>query len=173
MDADADAIVVGTSHLDLRPLAACDEADLARLFADEEAMRNQCRLATREEARAYIAEHEACYAQIGFGQLAIIERDSGDFVGKCGFSSHHVDGYREFLLSHVIDPAHEASDYDLEALAAMIDYAFNELDFMRVVSIAKPANRRIRKILETLGMESEKRVEWEGHTCCLYVIHNC
>jgi len=172
MEADADAIVVDTSHLEMRPLAACDEADLAKLFADEKAMRNQCRVATREEARAYIAQHEECYARNGFGQLAIIERDSGAFIGKCGFSSHQIDGYREFILSHVIDPAREADDYDREALGAMIDYAFNDLDFMRVVSIAKPSNRRIRKVLEALGMESEKRVEWEGQAYCLYVIHN-
>ena len=172
MEADADAIVVGTSHLDLRPLAPSDEAELARLFADGKAMRNQCRVGDRDDARAYIDHHESFYDRHGFGQFAIIERDTGTFVGKCGFSSHEVDGFREFLLSHVIDPDHEASHYDREALEAMIDYAFNDLDFMRVVSIVKPRNRRIRNIVEKLGMETEKQVPWEGHTYCLYVIHN-
>ncbi|MCZ6836497.1 MAG: GNAT family N-acetyltransferase [Planctomycetota bacterium] len=172
MEASPGAIVFATPRLDLRPMATEDLAGLTKLFADERAMRNQCRLGDQEEARAYIERHQDFYDEHGFGQLTILERVSGKYVGKCGFSSLVIEDYREFILSHLIDPPFEMDDYDVEALEAMITFAFDDLDFMRVVSLVKPFNRRIERILKELGMSSEKEVVWDKNTYKLYVIHN-
>lgn len=172
MEAGPGAIVLATPRLDLRPLVMGDLKGLTLLFADGRAMRNQCRLGDVDDARAYIETHLDFYDHNGFGQFTVFERETGKYVGKCGFSSHEVDGYREFILSHLIDPNFEVFDYDLEALEAMINYAFDELDFMRVVSMVKPHNRRIERILKELGMTIEKEVAWEGHVYRLYTINN-
>ena len=171
-EADADAVVVGTPRLDLRPLAMGDLDELARLFADAAAMRNQCRLGDRDDARRYIESSQRCFDEYGFGQLAVIERATGAFVGKCGFTSHIVEGHREFILSHLIDPAFEPKDYDREAFEAMLRHAFDELDFMRVVCLVMPRNRRIIRMVEELGMESEREVNWDGRRFRLYVMHS-
>jgi len=171
-EADADAVVVGTPRLDLRPLALGDLDDLARLFADAQAMRHQCRVGDREDARRAIECSRRCFNEHGFGQLAVLERETGAFVGKCGFTSRIVEGHREFILSHLIDPAFEPRDYDREAFEAMLRHAFDELDFMRIVTLIKPGSRRLIRMVEQLGMESEREVSWEGQKFRLYVAHN-
>lgn len=174
MEASTSTIVLGTRRLDLRPLVMEDLDDLARLFADEKTMRNQCRLGTRDDAHAYIRHHLSFYDRNGFGQLTVIERETGVFVGKCGFSAHEVEGFREFLLSYLLDPKYEHTgyDYDDESFKAMCEYAFDELDFMRVVTIIKLRNKRIIRIAEDAGFECEKDVVWEGMKMRMYVRHN-
>jgi RimJ/RimL family protein N-acetyltransferase len=172
MEAGHGAIVIATPRLDLRPMALGDLKGLTMLFANGRAMRNQCRLGDVGDARAYIETHLDFYDHNGFGQFTISERETGKYVGKCGFSSHIIDGFREFILSHLIDPNFEVYDYDVEALETMIKYAFDDLDFMRVVSMVKPHNRRIERILKQLGMTVEREVAWDGHAYKLYTIHN-
>lgn len=174
MEAGASAIVLGTRRLDLRPLVMEDLGDLTRLFADEKTMRNQCRRGTRDDAQSYIRHHLKFYDLNGFGQLAVIERETGTFVGKCGFSAHEIDDFREFILNYLIDPVYEQNghDYDFESFAAMCEHAFNELDFMRVVTMIKPRNKRIIRVATENGFDKEKEVTWEGLKMHLYARQN-
>jgi RimJ/RimL family protein N-acetyltransferase len=85
----------------------------------------------------------------GFGQFAVIERASGEFVGRVG--PWHPEGWLDFEIGWTLRTASWGRGYATEAAARSIEHAFTDLNRTHVISLIHPENARSIRVAERLG----------------------
>lgn len=147
------------ARLTLRPLRPGDADVLAALYADAEAMRFiggvRCLAQVHEELEHTLAGYEVH----GFGPRAVIRREDGAFVGRCGVWLQEVDEAREVEVGYLVDPAFQGHGYATEAAAIVRDAAF-AAGAPRLVALVDPRNEPSRRVAAKLGMTLERITTW-------------
>lgn len=76
--------VLDTPRLTLRPPRAEDFPAWAAFMADPESARGRQEAAVGEGGRLHAADEAGAWALQGFGMFSVIERASGEWVGRVG-----------------------------------------------------------------------------------------
>jgi RimJ/RimL family protein N-acetyltransferase len=85
--------------------------------------------------------------------LAVVERESGGFVGHMVF--HPWFGRATQEIGWVISPACQNRGYATEAARALMAFAFGPLRRHRLVATCQPENAASWRVMEKLGMRRE------------------
>jgi ribosomal-protein-alanine N-acetyltransferase len=90
-------------------------------------------------------------------QLAIFEREraGGRVVGVCNFTAFIRSAFHACYLGYSIGRREEGRGLMYEALAAAINYAFEDLRLHRVMANYVPTNERSGRLLRRLGFTVE------------------
>ena len=109
-----------------------------------------------------------------YGDRAIILKTSGDLIGACGYvpcldafyllpnfdqsggSTLVKRNTTELGLFYAIARAYRKQGYATEAALALIEYAFQTLDLVRVVATTEYTNAGSISVMQKLGMRVEK-----------------
>jgi RimJ/RimL family protein N-acetyltransferase len=84
----------------------------------------------------------------------MIERETGAFVGDLAF--HWVsEEHRTGEIGYVVAPAHKGKGYAVEGSRALLDWAFRDGGFHRMIGRIEPRNVASARVLEKLGMRHE------------------
>jgi [ribosomal protein S5]-alanine N-acetyltransferase len=76
-------------------------------------------------------------------------------VGVANLSSIVRGPFQACFLGYGLDASLEGGGYMFEALARLLDFAFDELGLHRVMANYRPENERSGRLLERLGFERE------------------
>lgn len=167
--------VLETERLTLREWRQTDVDGLARMYVDHETMRfiSDSGTATRDEAAQHVNDLMYHWDEHGFGQWAVEERSSGEFVGRIGLTQRQ-DFDRDVEVGWVVERSRRGRGYATEGGSASIHHAFETLGLQRLVSVVAPDNVASRRVEEKLGLrviaEREStyrpgfRVLWYGIT---------
>jgi ribosomal-protein-alanine N-acetyltransferase len=82
----------------------------------------------------------------------IVRRADGRLLGTCGFvwlRPHSAE------IGYDLARACWGKGYMYEALSALLDYAFFDLDLNRIEALVMPANMRSKRLLKRLGFAHE------------------
>jgi RimJ/RimL family protein N-acetyltransferase len=111
--------VAATPRLLLRRWEAGDAAITDGIYDDVETMRwfGDGRTFTREQVAKAIAGIIADYATHGYGNYAVVERESAAVIGHCG--AHHVAGRDWVELDFALGKRWWGRGYATEAVAAV------------------------------------------------------
>jgi RimJ/RimL family protein N-acetyltransferase len=109
---------------------------------------------------AQLAHIRAHWELHGFGQFAVVERESGRVVGRSGASYHRL-WPQDAEVGWGIEPDAWGRGYGTEAGAAAIAYAFDRLDVPRIVSIIHPENTASIRVAEKLGERPVATLPWD------------
>lgn len=161
---------IETARLTLRPFAPDDLDAVASLMADPEVMRWLGGTMKRAEAAAWIDKHVAHHERHGFGRLAVLERDTGELVGRCGVACWTIEGRPEVELGWTVRRDRWGRGYATEAAEAARDHAFGELGLSRLVSMIIPENVASIRVAEKIGATYERDVDWDGVPQRLYAL---
>ena len=94
----------------------------------------------------------------GWVQLSAIEREGGRLVGDVGLSP--ADGERGVMkVGYTVSPAFQRLGYATEAVAALVDYAFDVLGAEIVRIYANGANAASIRVAEKVGMRLIERID--------------
>ena len=104
---------------------------------------------TREDAWRHMAMLAGMWTLNGYGQWAIEERASGDFVGRAGV--WFPVGFPDVEAGWVIGREHWGSGYATEAGREALRQAFATLGVTHVISLIDPENTASRRVAEKLG----------------------
>ena len=156
--------MIETPRLVLRELTESDAPALLALYRDPAVMRFMGPPPESLEAeRANIAAHRVrYYARRGYGLWAVVRRDSGELVGRCGLLDAEIAGREEVEVSYLLAPAHWGLGLATEAAGAALAYAVGPLALDRVVAVVAPENERSRRVAERLGMRYEGIVSYKA-----------
>ena len=160
---------VETERLELRPLRDDDLDDLFAILGDAETMRYYPRPYTREEVADWIARNAARFEAGGFGLWAVVDRDSGEFLGDCGITDQTVDGVIEPEIGWHTKRSRWGQGIATEAAFVHRDRAFGELGLRRLISLIRPENTASRRVAEKLGMTVERETDRSGMLHLVYV----
>lgn len=110
---------------------------------------------------AWLREDERHWERFGFGPWAVIERGSGDYLGRVGLRWTDVGDKAGIEALWAIDPERHGEGFAPEAAAAALEFA-GELGLDEVVAMILPINAASRRVAEKIGMEPAGEVEHAG-----------
>lgn len=110
----------------------------------------------REKAEAFIREMQDVHAprQGDWLQLALELKETGEMIGDVAFGVKEDDP-RQCSVGFTIASAYQKNGYATEALTALLDYLFEDVDMHRVVADCDTKNAGSWKTLEKLGFRRE------------------
>lgn len=153
--------VLQTERLILRYLQQTDAPFMVQLLNDPSWIKyiGDRGVRTIEQAEAYLqAGPMASYAQHGFG-LYLVERD-GVPMGMCGLVKR--DQLTDVDVGFAFLPQFTGQGYAYEAATAVIHHAQTHLNLSRLVAITASENGRSQRLLQKLGFQFEKMVDWSA-----------
>jgi RimJ/RimL family protein N-acetyltransferase len=147
--------VLTTARLALRWLEAADAPAQFTIFSDPGVMHfiaePWTRMAQAEEA---LNSAMTSYRDGSNLIFAVELRATGELIGNVNLH-RFFDSNRRCEVGYALASPHQGHGYATEALAAVIDYGFRELDMNRFEADINPANAASQRVLERLGFRKE------------------
>jgi [ribosomal protein S5]-alanine N-acetyltransferase len=104
------------------------------------------------------------YAENRYGLQALVEKDSGNFVGICGLLLQEINGTKEIEVGYHLLKEHRGKGYASEAAQMFRDYAFEKGITESVISIINPENWPSKNVAKRNGMQlSASNVPFRDH----------
>lgn len=144
-----------TERTFLREILGNDFEFLLGMLSNPEVMRFYPRPLGPREVREFIDRMRAHYREDGCGLWLVVDRESGQPLGRVGLVRQAVDGQDEFEVSYMIDQPFWRRGFASETAAAVRDYAFRERKLPRVVSLIRPDNLPSQGVARKLGMQPD------------------
>lgn len=96
------------------------------------------------------------------GLNALIEKETGEFIGQCGLLIQELDGVNELEIGYSILKQHRNKGYATEASQKCRDYAFEKRFTEHLISIIHEDNTYSKKVALNNGMKLWKKTTfWE------------
>jgi ribosomal-protein-alanine N-acetyltransferase len=156
-----------------------DDAEVWKgYFASAEAIKfMSLKLNDPDGPKIWIERQLKRYEDFGAGLWALINKQTGDFVGQCGLLVQEVGDETRLEIGYHLLPKHWRNGYATEAAMACRNFAFqNKLD-ENLISLIDPTNFRSQDVAKRNGMKfleenvfrgdrifvfGISREEWEG-----------
>lgn len=90
----------------------------------------------------------------GYGHWTVVERASGDVVGRVGL--WYPEGWPGVELGWIIRRSRWNEGFATEAARAAIDFAFGPANLTHLISMIREDNARSRRVAEKLGLSVER-----------------
>lgn len=97
-----------------------------------------------------------------YGQLAIIEKASGKFIGVGGIIQREIDGKEELEITYSLLPVFWGNGYARELAKHFMDYALETNEVKSVISMIHPENEASIKVALSNGLTLDGTSEFMG-----------
>jgi RimJ/RimL family protein N-acetyltransferase len=139
-----------TERLTMRPVEAGDLDDLIAIHEDPVTRRFFGDF-ERGDVVEWIARSEREWAERAYGRFAILDRESGAFLGRSGLK--YWPQFEEVEVGWVLAPAARGRGVATEAARACLEWGFRDFDLPYVTAMIAPDNAASIAVAERLGME--------------------
>jgi ribosomal-protein-alanine N-acetyltransferase len=160
-------VIIETERLYLREIIPSDLQSMFEMDADPDVHKFLGRrpVTDIEQSAAYIASIREQYVENGVARIAIIEKESNEFVGWGGLKLIKVptNGHQNYYdLGYRFAKRYWGNGYATESTAAVINYAFDQLKLPVIYAIADVEHAASRKVLEKSGFLYRNTFIYEG-----------
>ncbi|HEX5379349.1 MAG TPA: GNAT family N-acetyltransferase [Phenylobacterium sp.] len=138
-----------TERLILRPPEGRDFDAWAAFAGDEEAARYLGGAQPRPVAWRGMATMTGAWTLVGFGMFSVVEKATGDWVGRLG--PWRPEGWPGTEVGWGIVRSRWGRGYATEGATAAIDWAFDALGWTEVIHTIDPGNAASRAVASRLG----------------------
>jgi RimJ/RimL family protein N-acetyltransferase len=107
---------------------------------------------------AWLAEDNRHWERFGFGPWVVVERTSGDYLGRVGLRWTEIGDGAGIEVLWAIDPERHGEGFAGEAATAALDLA-TELELDEVFAMILPINAASLRVAEKIGMARTGEVE--------------
>lgn len=145
-----------TKRLTLRQIKLSDQQGLFAYRSDKQTNKYQGWIPeTLEEVASFLSKISKTYNNPdSWFQFAIIENSSGHLIGDLGIRFLE-EGSRQAELGCTLNKNFHGKGYANEALTAVMNSLFLDLDFHRIFASIDPNNKASIKMMEKLGFRKE------------------
>ncbi|MBU7582310.1 MAG: GNAT family N-acetyltransferase [Nostoc sp. TH1S01] len=159
---------IETPRLRLRRFVTDDFDDLCRIYSDTEVMK-YLSPRNKEQTQASLHKHIQHWQQHNFGMWAVVHKDNGKLIGRCGLG--FLENTPEVELGYVFDKSYWNMGIGTEAATATINYGFAEAKLNRIVAIAHPENIASVRVIQKVGMKYEKNAHFYNVDVVYYALN--
>jgi RimJ/RimL family protein N-acetyltransferase len=165
-------VVLNTERLLLRHLEPDDLGPLYTLYRDPEIRRYYPDgTRTLEETKAELEWFTNGHPRRPeLGLWATIERESGEFLGRCGLLPWQIEGTDEVELAFMIKKERWREGLATEAARGIIKHASAGLGLRRLVCLVMPGNEASAGVAAKVGMSFESEYTDEFGLCHIYAL---
>jgi ribosomal-protein-alanine N-acetyltransferase len=169
--------IIETPRLYLREIIYEDAESLFEMDADPEVHRylGNHPIQNIEKARASIAFIRQQYQDNGIGRLAIIEKQTDQFVGWGGFKliKELTNGHQKYFdLGYRFLKRYWHKGYATESTKEVINYGFDILKLSSIYAIADLENAASRHVLEKSGFKYINTFDYDATPHAWYELTN-
>ncbi len=156
-------IVIETERLVLRRI---DEGDAERQFHLLNSPVLMQYLGGPKELHDIEARHSrtmALFAREGFGFLMMVEKETGEMVGHCGMKrvdNENAPNIGDHEIGWVVREDRWRRGYAMEAMRAVVDWAFDSIGAPYIVALTCKANVPSWRFMEKLGMRRREDLDF-------------
>ena len=138
-----------TERLILRPPCERDFTAFAAMMGDAEHVKFIGGRQPPSLAWRSLASMVGSWAMRGYGMFAVLEKDTGRWVGQTGpWKPHDWPGNE---IGWALAPQAAGKGYAVEAAGATMDWAFDHLGWTEVIHCINPLNAASIRVAERLG----------------------
>lgn len=145
-------------------LPFCEDSEIMRYFAFSETA------SALEKCRQWFDKIAWRYENLQGGMNALIDKESGAFVGQCGLLVHTVDDIEELEIGYSLMPGARGLGYALEAARKCRDFAFQNNFSDSLISIIHPDNIASQQVALKNGMKLSKQTVYNTMPVNIYRI---
>jgi len=145
-------------------LSFCEDSEIMRYFAFSETA------SPLEKCRQWFDKIAWRYENLQGGMNALIDKESGTFVGQCGLLVHTVDDIEELEIGYSLMPDSRGFGYAFEAARKCRDFAFQNDFSDSLISIIHPDNVASQQVALKNGMKLSKRTVYNTMPVNVYRI---
>jgi RimJ/RimL family protein N-acetyltransferase len=138
-----------TARLILRPPIIDDLEPWMAFGADPECMRFLGGVGTANTSWRGLAAMAGSWSLMGFSMFSVVEKDSGQWVGRLG--PWRPQGWPGDEVGWGIARRHWGKGYATEGAAAAMDWSFEHLGWTDIIHCIDPLNRASQVVAEHLG----------------------
>lgn len=159
-----------TERLILRKLTEDDVDHIFLLDSNPEVMKyvGASPITKKEESAKMLENIINQYERNGTGRLAVIEKESNQFIGWSGIKllTDEVNGFKNvYELGYRFLPEFWGKGYATESALASLDLGFNQLNADKIYAYADVDNKSSNHILTKLGFENKGTFLDKGDIC--------
>jgi [ribosomal protein S5]-alanine N-acetyltransferase len=159
-----------TPRTGLRPFTRDDLPLFSQLYSEPVVMRflaDGVPFTPRQVADRFarLREH---YRTQGFGVWAVVDRHTHKIIGRAGLQ--HLSEVEEVEVSYAFLPDQWGKGLATEVAGALVAYGLERVNFPRIVATVSPANKASIRVLEKIGMHSERVLELAGGKTLLFSV---
>jgi [ribosomal protein S5]-alanine N-acetyltransferase len=160
-----------TARLLLRRWTFADRDEFRRMTQDPAVMRYMHHGVPLTDAEADSALQSTVerYDQLGFGDWAIVHRESLEILGESGLGL--LEGTNEVEIGWMLFPDHWGKGFAFEAASAVKQYATGTLGCDHLTALTRPQNVRSIALALKLGLQQTGRVTHMGHDMLKFETH--
>ena len=161
-----------TNRLFIRHLEASDVDSMFAIFSLPEVTKwmGDGSPLSRELCEKWIEVSQKNYVTKGFGASAVIEKDSGHFIGCSGIV---YDAERqEPEIIYAFHPSAWGKGYASELVPAMLNYGLTQCGLTYILATIAEPNKASAHVVEKAGMKFiREEPDPDGHTTFVYQIN--
>ncbi len=157
---------IESERLTFREGREADLDALAAFYADEELSKFVGGPLNRDDAWRRMALGLCHWLLRGFGNWALEEKATGDFVGWCGL--WFPEGFPAPEVGWGLIKAKHGRGYATEAALRARAYAYQTLGWETAISLIARGNQRSIRVAERLGATLESATQFRGLDCAIY-----
>lgn len=148
--------VIETDRLILRLLQNKDSKDLFSILSSENITKYYGMFTMKElsEAEQLISKFENLFREDKSIRWGIELKNSKQIIGTCGFHNWNKRHFRA-EIGYELGEQFWKKGYAKEAVLAIIDYGFKNMDLERIEAVTYPENKVSKNMLIKLGFEYE------------------
>ena len=145
-----------TERLVLRRILSEDAKELFSLYSSPEVVKfiDQDAMTDLDQADELIAKFDELYASGTGLRWGVFLLEDNRLIGTCGYKEWDPDRFHA-EISYDLAPGSWGSGYMREALVAVLDYGFHQMNLRRVEGLVDPADARSHNLLTGLGFRME------------------
>jgi len=163
--------ITNSERLGFRPLESGDFENLKKLDTDPDVRAHfPDGVCTPEQIRERIARSRDSFAKHGFSEFVVIDRETGRFAGRAGFSLME-DG--EVEVGYVFLKEYWGRGLAQEALRALLAWARQALRVHRILAYAPTDHVASLNVMRKCGMSYLETSVARGVACDFYEYSLC
>jgi len=120
-----------------------------------------------EDGDVWLEADARHWERFGFGPWAVVERGSGDYLGRVGLRWSEVGDRAAIEVLWSIDPARHGEGFAAEAATAALAFAA-ELELDEVFAMILPGNAASLRVAGKIGMARDGNVDHAGFDHLLF-----
>ena len=154
--------IITTERLILRRFEADDLDRYHAIFSHPDVARWLLPMESRDEAMRNMAMVEGFWQLRGTSMMAVVRREDGSLIGRCGPWHPEVFEGREIEVGWAFDPEAQGRGYATEAAQAATVWAFDRFGPDRIIHLIKDDNVASQSVARKIG--SRRTDETVHHT---------
>ncbi|WP_299523076.1 GNAT family N-acetyltransferase [Winogradskyella sp.] len=167
-------IKLETKRLFLRPITKNDAQDFFEMDSNPKVhiFLGNNPVTSIEQSKSKIKGVLQQYKDYGVGRLAMIKKDTGEFVGWSGlkFERELRKEFDYYDLGYRLKETFWGNGYATEAAIASLNYGFRDLNLEEICAAAHVNHIASNTILKKVGMEPSGTFEYDDDLCNWYTL---